>query len=67
MIFREKQSKPRMIGCRRGYPVQKRMRWTEAVRAKILGGQQQAQRVAEKRTEILELVGSQPFQEITVK
>lgn len=39
----------------------------EAVRDKILGGKQQAQQVAEKRTEIREIVGSQLFQEITLK
>lgn len=39
----------------------------EAVRDKVLGGKQQAQQVAEKRTEIREVVGSQLFQEITLK
>ena len=39
----------------------------EAFRDKILGGKQQAQQVAEKRTEIREVVGSQLFQEITLK
>lgn len=39
----------------------------EAARDKILGGKQQAQQMAEKRTEIREVVGSQLFQEITLK
>lgn len=39
----------------------------EAIRDKVLGGKQQAQQVAEKRTEIREVVGSQLFQEITLK
>ena len=39
----------------------------EAVRDKIMGGKQQAQQVAEKRTEIREVVSSELLQEIMLK
>jgi hypothetical protein len=39
----------------------------EAVRDKIMGGKQQAQRVAEKRVEIREIVSSELLQEIMLK
>ena len=39
----------------------------EALRDKIMGGKQQAQQVAEKRTEIREVVSSELLQEIMLK
>ena len=39
----------------------------ETVRDKILGGKQQAQQLAEKRTEIREIISSELVQEIMLK
>jgi hypothetical protein len=39
----------------------------EAVRDKIMGGKQPAQQLAEKRTEIREIVASELLQEVTLK
>ncbi len=40
---------------------------SEAIRDKVMGGKQQAQQVAEKRTEIREIVSSELLQEIVLK
>lgn len=39
----------------------------EAVRDKVMGGKQPAQALAEKRTEMRELIGSELLQEVTLK
>ena len=40
---------------------------SETIRDKVIGGKQQAQQVAEKRTEIREIVSSELLQEIMLK